>query len=424
MKVFAALFFALLTSIAPAALGIITLGTSNQDFGLTGIGDNGQGEGQSLMSWGTCTYDGKTTTCTLSGPYTGLGSGGTYNFVVSYPGNGTFPLNAISTTPGGDFFYVQATANYTFGIRLVPTYGPPISFYSFANFQFLYTGATSCTGVSQANCSVGHVGLTANATITGRITGSFDPTPMISASGVVSAGNYGGFPSIAPATWIEMYGINLATTLSQIWGGADFQGDQAPSSLAGTTVTVAGIPAFVDFVSPGQVNVEVPSGVPSGMQQIVVTTAGGTSTAYNIQVDPLKPGLLAPPAFKINGKQNVVALFSNTLKYVLPNSVSGVQTARARAGDNLTLYGIGFGPVTPNILAGKIVRDQNQLKNDFHIKFGGVEAKVTYAGLTPGFVGLYQINVVVPSVSASDQVPVTFSLAGTPGTQELYIAIQ
>src|SRR6202012_4312761 len=111
------------------------------------------------------------------------------------------------------------------------------------------------------------------------------------------------------------------------------------------------LPAYVDYVSPGQVNVQVPSDVPSGSQPIVVTTAGGQSLPYMITVNPVQPGVLAPLSFLTNGHQNVVAQFSNTNTYVFPGSIPGVATARAKPGDTLTMYGIGFGPVTPNIPA-------------------------------------------------------------------------
>jgi uncharacterized protein (TIGR03437 family) len=240
---------------------------------------------------------------------------------------------------------------------------------------------------------------------------------------VISAGSYGAFPSIAPATWVEIFGVNLATTLSQTWAGTDFVGTQAPSALGGTTVTVAGKPAYVDFVSPGQVNVQAPSGIPNGPQALVVTTYGGSSTTYTVTVNTTEPGLLAPPQFLIGGKQNVVALFSNTLTYVLPVNVPGVVTARARPGDSLTLYGIGFGQVTPDIPAGQVVQQQNALQNSLRITIGGVQANAIYAGLVPGFVGLYQFNVTVPNVPASDATPVAFTLGGVAGPQNLVIAI-
>jgi uncharacterized protein (TIGR03437 family) len=417
----------LFMAIAPSQVSatVATLGPSNQIFTLTGIGPNASGLGQAKMSWGSCVYDGTTTTCTLSGTYTGFAGGGTgggtYSFVVSYPGNGAFPLLAVFPT-GSDLFYAQALSNYTFSVTLTENNGPTVTFYSFANFNFLF-GSPTCTVIVGA-CDAAPVGQTPNATITGPITGTFDPTPTILPSGVITAGNYGAFQTIAPATWIEIYGYNLATTRSQTWAGGDFNGTQAPSTLGGTTVTVAGKPAFVDFVSPGQVNVQVPSGIAAGLQPVVVTTAGGSSLPYPVTVKALEPGLLAPPSFILGGVQDVVALFSGTLTYVLPVKLPGVVSARARAGDNITLYGIGFGTVTPDIPAGQIVEQTNALQSAFQVYFGGVPANVTYAGFAPGYVGLYQFNVVVPNVAASDAVPLTFTLGGTNGPQNLVIAIQ
>ena len=58
------------------------------------------------------------------------------------------------------------------------------------------------------------------------------------------------------------------------------------------------------------------------------------------------------------------------------------------------------------------------------VSFAGISATVTYAGFAPGYVGLYQFNVVVPNVAASDSVPLTFTLGGANGPQNLVIAVQ
>ncbi len=125
----------------------------------------------------------------------------------------------------------------------------------------------------------------------------------------------------------------------------------APTSLAGTTVTIGGQLAFVDYTTPGQVNAQVPSGVATGLQSVVVTTGGGVSLPYAVQVNAVQPGLLAPPVFQINGNQYVVAVFPpDGGTYVLPPGVTNaVPTRRAKPGDTIVLYGMGFGPVTPNI---------------------------------------------------------------------------
>jgi uncharacterized protein (TIGR03437 family) len=409
-----------LAAFSPSASAQVTLGLSNQKVILNTIGGNVLGEGQSIVTWGACVYDGTNTTCTLSGPFTGLANGGTYNFVLTYPGNGTSPLTAISNSPGNDQTFFSLSKG-SFVTSLTETNGSTITFYD-PSFFYSFVNPT-CTPTPN-NCSVGQLGLTQGATITGPVSGTMTTIPVIrTALGVISAGAYGAFPSIAPATWMEIYGTNLANVRTQTWAGTDFKGNLAPTALGGTTVTVAGIPAYIDFVSPEQVNAQVPSGVPSGPQPVVVTTAGGTSVAYTIQVNPVQPGLLAPASFTINSSQYVVALLSNTLTYVLPVPVTGVTTARVKPGQSITLYGVGFGPVTPNTPAGQIVSGNSALTS-FQVFFGGVAANVTYAGLAPGYVGLYQFNVVVPNVAASDTVPLTFMLNGAVGSQTLVIPVQ
>jgi uncharacterized protein (TIGR03437 family) len=123
--------------------------------------------------------------------------------------------------------------------------------------------------------------------------------------------------------------------------------------------------------------------------------------------------------------QYAVALFSDGMTYVLPpGAIAGVPSRRAQPGDTITFYGVGFGPVVPNIPAGQIVQQDNTLAAPFQMKFGTAQAVVAYNGLAPGAVGSYQFNVVVPNIPGSDTVPVTFTLGGLAGTQTLYLAIQ
>jgi uncharacterized protein (TIGR03437 family) len=113
--------------------------------------------------------------------------------------------------------------------------------------------------------------------------------------------------------------------------------------------------------------------------------------------------------------------------YVLPaGAIAGVASRPAKAGDTITLYGVGFGAVTPNIPAGQIVQASNALTQPFVLKFGvaSTQAKVAYAGLAPGLVGLYQFNVIVPPSSGTGAVPLSFTLGGVSGTQQLFISLQ
>jgi len=243
---------------------------------------------------------------------------------------------------------------------------------------------------------------------------------------VISASQFGAFTTIAPGSWIEIYGSNLSE-ITQTWSGSNFSGVNnafAPTALGGTTATVGGQAAFTYYVSSTQIDVQVPGGVATGSQPVVVKTEAGSSAPFNVTVNATQPGLLAPSSFNISGTQYVVALAADGTTYILPpGSISGVTSQRAKPGDTITLYGIGFGQVNEGIPPGEIASGLTTLAAPLIVSIGGTSVTPSYRGLAPGYVGLYQINVVVPSVAASDQVPVTFTLGSANSTQKLYIAV-
>jgi len=245
---------------------------------------------------------------------------------------------------------------------------------------------------------------------------------MTSVTTAISASAFGGFSYISPGSWIEIYGANLASG-TRSWAGSDFNGVNAPISLDGTTVTIGGQNAFVDYISPTQVNAQAPSTVALGVQQLVVSSSAGAAS-YTIYVTPAEPGFLAPASFVVGGTPYAVALFPDNVTYVLPQgAIAGINSRPAKAGDTIILYGVGFGPVAPDIPAGQIVQQSNTLASDFQVSLGGKPATLSYEGLAPGYVGLYQFNVVVPNVGTTGAVPLTFSLGSIASSQPLAIAI-
>jgi uncharacterized protein (TIGR03437 family) len=416
------LFLSYIAFLTPRAFGVTaTYTNSSQNVTLTGLGGSA-GVGQSRVEWGTCAYDGTNTNCTVSAPYTGVGGGGTISMVLSYRGNGISPFTANSISPGSNMitFGLMAGNSGSIVVSLEESTGTTVTFLS-NNFLFYYSDPT-CTGIAASSCSVGQVGLTPNATITGTVFGTFDATPVILA--VISASSYGGFSAVAPGTWMEIYGTNLANVVSQSWSSADFNGNAAPTALGGTTATIGGQPTFIDFISPLQVNVQAPSNIAAGPQPVVVSTPGGTSAAYTVTANVTEAGLLAPTSFNIGGIQYAVAQFGDGT-YVLPaGAIAGVTSRPAHPGDEIVLYGIGFGPVTPTIPAGQLVQQANTLTTSFDISIGGVPVtNVPYSGLASDFTGLYQINVVVPANIGSGALPLTFAVGGVAGTQTLNLAV-
>ena len=144
---------------------------------------------------------------------------------------------------------------------------------------------------------------------------------------------------------------------------------------------------------------------------------------YEITVNTTQPGLLAPAAFNIAGKQYVVAILPDGT-FVLPQgAIAGVNSRPARPGETATMYGVGFGPVIPNIPAGQIVGQINNLSLPLSLTFGSTPVTISYKGLAPNFVGLYQFNVVIPGIANNTAVPLSFTLGGPNGTQTLYTAV-
>jgi uncharacterized protein (TIGR03437 family) len=262
--------------------------------------------------------------------------------------------------------------------------------------------------------------------LTPASTGAGGTPPAIRTSqGVIGASGFGGFPSTAPGSWIEIYGSNLAPAGdSRTWQGSDFNGITAPTGLDRTTVSIGNQAAYVAYISPTQVNVQVPSTVGTGSQPVTVSTAAGTSNTFNINVNVLQPALLALPSFQVGGKQYATATFLDGVTFVGPTGAFPGFTSRpAKPGDTIVLYGIGFGPVTNNIPAGQIVQQMNSLTNAVQFQLSGTPASLGYYGLAPQEVGVYQFNLIVPAIGAGDAA-LTFTLGtNTTNQQTLYVTV-
>jgi uncharacterized protein (TIGR03437 family) len=229
--------------------------------------------------------------------------------------------------------------------------------------------------------------------------------------GVMSASAFGGYDAVSPGTWIEIYGANLANTTRQ-WQISDFNGNNAPTSLDGVSVAINGQPAFVSYVSPGQVNAQVPSTENPGAVTVSITNGSQTSGSYAVPLNAVEPGVLM---IAVN-YYYAAALFPDFTTYALPPGITTtVPTRQARPGDTLIFYGIGFGSVMPDAQAGQIVSGLHLLQGNVQVTIANMPAQVTYAGLSPGAVGLYQFNVVVPEIKTAGPsvVPVIFTLNGS-----------
>jgi len=279
----------------------------------------------------------------------------------------------------------------------------------------LYVAANAANGNAGTQPLGDHI-YTSSLQLTPASGGNNGPT--ISSGGVVSASAFSAKAGVAPGTWLEIYGSNLSTT-TRSWAGSDFNGNNAPTSLDGVmSVTIGGVNAYIDFISPGQVNVQVPDGIPLGAGvPLVLTNSAGSSSPYALQTSALAPALLAPATapFMVGSRQYVVAQQTDL-------TFTGMPSHPAKAGDVLTIYGIGFGPVTPTTGAGVIATQATTLTNKVTFLFGQTPGTILYQGLAPSNVGLYQFNVQVPTVSAGDSA-LTVMSGSTKVNQNLFVNV-
>jgi uncharacterized protein (TIGR03437 family) len=222
--------------------------------------------------------------------------------------------------------------------------------------------------------------------------------------------------------YVEIYGSNFARS-SRIWTGSDFTGANAPTKLNGISVTVNGKPAYVYYASPAQININVPDDPVTGSVGIQVQTPEGFSNIVTVNRSRLSPTMLTTPTFKIGTKQYVVALTPDFASYIgRPNMIAGVNFVAPKPGDIVSIYALGLGPTTPETQAGVAAAQNSTVAGQLHVTIGGVEAAVPFKGLLQGTIGLYQLNVTIPNVSAGDQ-KIELSVDGVSNNQDLTIVV-
>ena len=228
---------------------------------------------------------------------------------------------------------------------------------------------------------------------------STQPTIRTLLPGVISASGFGGAQSIAPGTWIEIYGQNLAPATRQ-WRTSDFTGNTAPTSLDGVKVSINGNPAYISYISPGQVNALVPTAVAAGSAQVTVTNGSQVSAPYAVTVNAIQPAMYVLPHDISQWEQYLGAVLPDFVTFLLPPGyTTAVPSRRAKPGDTIVLFGMGLGAVMPDVPIGQIAAQASTLLRPPEVSFNGTPGTVTYAGLVAGTLGLYQINVVVPDVA-------------------------
>lgn len=218
--------------------------------------------------------------------------------------------------------------------------------------------------------------------------------PLLTADKVVNSASYATGVA-APGGLMSMFGIGFGSN----WGSAS----PPVSSLANIVVKANAVtpaaPLF--YASPAQVNFQMPYEA-QGTTQLTLTREDGKTVAVTVNVGDANPGLFSADA---SGTGPAAATWGDG---TLLNS--GHPVAR---GDYVVLYATGLGRVSPSVTTGKPAPGAANCVNPVTVNIGGRTLTPDYAGVTPGFVGLYQVNVRVPAdLTATGDVPVTITAAG------------
>jgi uncharacterized protein (TIGR03437 family) len=222
--------------------------------------------------------------------------------------------------------------------------------------------------------------------------------------------------TIAPNTWVEVKGSNLAPAGdSRIWQGSDFVNNQMPTQLDGVSVTVNGKPAYVYYISPTQVNILTPPGALPASVLVQVSNNGITGGAYTAAAK-----VASPSFFVFNGGPYVAAVHANG-SLIGPASLYPGSTTPAKPGETVLLFANGFGPTNVPVTSGSITQS-GTLAPPPVVKIGGVAATVQFAGLVA--VGQYQFNVVVPSNTPDGDQTITATYSGLSTQSGTLITIQ
>ncbi len=226
--------------------------------------------------------------------------------------------------------------------------------------------------------------------------------PAIYAGGVVQAASYAQDNVIAPGSLVSIFGVNLAQ-------GANYATLPLPILLGSTSVTIGGLNAPLLYSGSGQINLQAPFALPPDTrQQVMVTVRNADGTQSVSKPEPVSIAQGKPGIFTLN--QNGAGQGA-----VFKGATVADSNSPAQAGDVVTVYCTGLGATQPAVPDGAPT-PAGALYNAVltpTAMVGGVPAQVQFAGLTSGFVGLYQVNLAIPAgVSPGTAVGLTISQNG------------
>jgi uncharacterized protein (TIGR03437 family) len=258
------------------------------------------------------------------------------------------------------------------------------------------------------------------------LSGSAQPVPvsvllnsqnpvLIQPGGIVDSASLLGGGRVAPCGWLTVFGQNMA-------GGTELAaGAPLPVGLQGAGVFLGGLPLPLLYVSPGQINAQVPCGIPANSEQnLVVVNGAAQSPTVNVVVAGAQPAVFT---MSQQGSGQSAAFWTTPGgDYVLADSSNPVP-----AGGVIEIYCTGLGAVTPAVPEGTLspAVPLSWTAQPVSVTIGGVPADTIFSGLTPGGIGLYQVNVTVPAGAPTGTgVPLIVSVDGYASQPGVTIAVK
>jgi uncharacterized protein (TIGR03437 family) len=272
--------------------------------------------------------------------------------------------------------------------------------------QGAYLGAWTPV-TAQANTTVTFIAASGNllgaTVLSGTVTANQLNLPVLVAGGTVNNTNPLGGPVLAPGMVTSIYGLNLAP--SPLSPGMI----PLPNTANGTSVSIGGKPAPFYFVSPGQLNVQAPTDLVPGDPAPVAVQA---NSAFAVLPGTVSVFAAAPG----------VSSFADGHIIAQHADFSLVDAAHpAKPGESLVMYLSGMGATTPSVATGQQASATSFTPAQIQpvVTVGGRNAAIAYAGLTPGGIGLYQINFAVPTGLAAGDNAVIVSQGGVAANQTM-----
>jgi uncharacterized protein (TIGR03437 family) len=219
--------------------------------------------------------------------------------------------------------------------------------------------------------------------------GLVNQPPQPSLSVVANAASLQPGP-VAPGSLISIFGLNLAQTGSARSAGFS-------STFDGATLDINGVSAPFQFVAPDQIDAQVPFEVTSGLATAVLRLPAMPPSAIQFPIAPVAPGIFANGPNQM-GIQNV-------------DGTANAEDNPAAAGSLITVYLTGQGAVRPPVTTGAPAPTDPVAQSSYPVTatIGSQPAAVTFAGLSPTSVGLFQVNLLMPSID--------------PGTYPLQVSV-